>query len=384
MFIDTLSILLVLSILSLAMGIKIPIIDDDYIEVTIGIPQTKMKLLIDPVAPYSYINKPFESLSYVTKNEKKTFSNSFGDYEGVWASDFFYITPNKYFPLRMEFVMVNKTNSAFEVDGVIGLGYSENLYQNCSIYANLRKLQDIVPSRNVLSYDKAKKLLTIGELPEPDNFNPVAFPIYEGQEKDYPASFVNITSILMKNKNGNSTFLNITGHAKLGLMPVIVAPKHLATVIEEYNKEIKPEGAHYDLIPDEKKLYATYITTEKNKNITTEMLFTRIAYKYDHIINDANNKAISNIRLSLNNKVKYWYIGIDNLNVHRVDFDFSKGEVTLYSPTAYDIFSSKAYILFSFVLFGIAFSIVVGVIARTQCQKKRSTELTKEEAQELI
>lgn len=381
---DTLNIFSLFLLLSISMSIKIPIIDEDYIDVVIGTPPTKFKLLIDPVAPFSYINKKFDSVTYETKLSKKSFSNIFGNYDGEWATDFFYLTTDKYFPLRMEFVMVNKTDSAFNVDGVIGLGYSENLYQNCSIYANLAKLNHIFPTKNVFSYDKKKRLLTIGELPERDNFNPVTFPIKEGQEKDYPASFVNITSILMKNKNGNSTFLNITGHAKLGLMPVIIAPNHLGSVISQYNTDIKAVNGTYTLEPDEKKFYSTYRTTEKNKNITTEMIFDKIAYKYDHVLTDAKQNMISNIRLGLNTNLKFWYIGIDNLNVHRADFDFSKGEVTLFSPTAYDIFSSKTYILFSFVLFGIAISIIIGVIIRTQCQKKRKSEMAKEEGQELI
>lgn len=81
----------------------------------------------------------------------------------------------------------------------------------------------------------------------------------------------------------------------------------------------------------------------------------------------------SAIRLgeNLNNKLDYWYIGIDLLNVERADFDYINGTVTLYSPTAYDITGSKLMILLYFIAFACTFCFILGYTLRSCCQKKR-------------
>lgn len=47
-------------------------------------------------------------------------------------------------------------------------------------------------------------MLTIGSLPIGDNYNPVKFPLYEG-EKEYPATFVNLTKIRFIEGNEKQT-----------------------------------------------------------------------------------------------------------------------------------------------------------------------------------
>ena len=111
----------IFALISLSLSLKINIVDEDFIQVLVGNPPVPMTLLIDPVAPFSYMLKKFES-STLLPFENYKFSNSFGTFEGKWNSDFFYLTADKIFPLRIKFLMVEKTTSVLDVDGVIGLG----------------------------------------------------------------------------------------------------------------------------------------------------------------------------------------------------------------------------------------------------------------------
>ena len=176
--------LCIFTLISLSLSLKINIVDEDFIEVLVGNPPVPMKLLIDPVAPFSYMLKKFESSTLLPFDAYK-FSNSFGTFEGKWKSDFFYLTADKIFPLRIKFLMVEQTTSVLDVDGVIGLGYSEKIDDDCSVFEQLHKMTDVFKIDNLMSYDKNKKLLTIGELPKSDNYNPVKFPLFEGDSK-YP------------------------------------------------------------------------------------------------------------------------------------------------------------------------------------------------------
>ena len=86
----------IFALISLSLSLKINIVDEDFIEVLVGNPPVPMKLLIDPVAPFSYMLKKFES-STLLPFENYKFSNSFGTFEGKWNSDFFYLTADKIF-----------------------------------------------------------------------------------------------------------------------------------------------------------------------------------------------------------------------------------------------------------------------------------------------
>ena len=125
-------------------------------------------------------------------------------------------------------------------------------------------------------------------------------------------------------------------------MPVIVAPKES---IDSVNENFFPNVITSKIVrkPDNEKFFTDAYYDETNKSsVKIEMIFDKIAYKFEHS-NKKDNKLRSAIRLgeNLNNKLDYWYIGIDLLNVERADFDYINGTVTLYSPTAYDITGSK-------------------------------------------
>ena len=338
-----------------------------------------MKLLIDPVAPFSYMLKKFESSTLLPFDAYK-FSNSFGTFEGKWKSDFFYLTADKIFLLRIQFLMVEQTTSVLDVDGVIGLGYSEKIDDDCSVFEQLHKMTDVFKIDNLMSYDKKKKLLTIGELPKSDNYNPVKFPLFEGDSK-YPAAFVNLTKIRFINGKDRRDW-NINQTAILGIMPVIIAPKQIA---DDLRKNYLPNmttvnTTKYEFFTDKEKFFTDIYYKDENKETKTEMVFDRIAYKYTHT-EPYENEFRSTIRLGDDGKnaLEYWYIGIDLLNVQRADFNYINGTVTLYSPTAYDIYKNKYYILLMFVAFALTFCFIIGCVARNCCQKKKMSEIKKGE-----
>ena len=114
------------------------------------------------------------------------------------------------------------------------------------------------------SYDKNKKLLTIGELPKSDNYNPVKFPLFEGDSK-YPAAFVNLTKIRFINGKERRDW-NINQTAILGIMPVIIAPKQIA---DDLRKNYLPNmttvnTTKYEFFTDKEKFFTDiYYKDEK-------------------------------------------------------------------------------------------------------------------------
>ena len=70
----------ILIFLQLTSSLKLKIIDEDFVKVRVGNPQTELKLLIAPTSPFSYIFKDFNSKTTV-KLESTKFENAFGLYE---------------------------------------------------------------------------------------------------------------------------------------------------------------------------------------------------------------------------------------------------------------------------------------------------------------
>ena len=84
----TYKIFCLLLFLQLSTSLKLKLIDEDFVKIRVGNPQTELKLLIDPTSPFSYIFKDFNSKT-TEKLESTKFENAFGLYEGHWEEDFF-------------------------------------------------------------------------------------------------------------------------------------------------------------------------------------------------------------------------------------------------------------------------------------------------------
>ena len=180
-----LSLLLISSIYSL----KLQLVDEDYVLVQIGLPPKPYKLFVDPLGSFTYLFKTEESTSKLPGEQDKPyeFSNFLGKFKGVWKNDFFYLTEDRLMNFRMDYLEITEKDTKFKCDGVLGLGYSfSQSYGN--IYEILEKMYNVFPSKKLISYDKKKMQITLGEFPERSNYNPTVFKIYE--KKDYPYFFL--------------------------------------------------------------------------------------------------------------------------------------------------------------------------------------------------
>ena len=376
------SILFILTITSLN-SLKIKIIDEDFINVKIGNPPTSLKLLIDPTAPFSYIFSDFESTTTIKIDEGK-FLNEFGKFEGEWQNDYFYITDDNVFNFRLRYFKVLKTNSPLNVDGVFSLGDS-SFYQDANIYNILSQIKISFPNfKKVMSYDKQRSLLILGELPEPDYSNPVTFPLFEGRKES--GTFVNLTKIgfIKKNNRRQIDYINIGDIAKLGILPVIIAPRYKINYLNNnYFPRIKSPTSYMNKISNPEKFFSDIYISEENDNLLTEMIFDKIAYKYD-FVEKKNGKFRSNIRLGDDefNPIDYWYIGMDLLYIDRADFNFEEGTVKLFSSKAYNITSSKLLYLFNMVLMSILVGCICVYLLRRFLPKKKQKDI--EVGQELL
>ena len=105
-------------------------------------------------------------------------SNNFGEFEGHWEEDFMFPTKEREFGFKLRYLRVDKKDTNLDVDGVIGLGYSDHFPDNTNIYKILSKMKSIFNFKNVMTYDKAHSKLVLGEVPDFDSFNPVDFDIH--------------------------------------------------------------------------------------------------------------------------------------------------------------------------------------------------------------
>ena len=358
-------------------SITFKIEEDDYLKVKIGNPQKEMKLLIDPTAPFSYIFEETNSKT-VEGHEKGQFQNLYGSFEGQWETDYFYFEHG--FNFQLKYVRVEKTLSHFDVDGVLALGYSTQ-YPESNVYMILSKMDNVFDFEPVLSYDKEKQELILGEIPAPDYSNPVSFPLFEG--KSEPGSFVHLTGInFVEVPSKNTETITLDDVAKLGVMSVLIAPKERANwITDEYLPKIQGPSSKSNKETDPEKFFSDVYFTEKREKMRTEFVFDNdTAYAFDFCEN-ANGKLRSTIKIGddSNNPMSVWYIGLDLLFVQRADFDYGKGTVKLFSTKAYHPSSNKLLYLATMVIYSVLVCVAMGFALRSCCAKKKQKDIKKGE-----
>ena len=188
-----LKIFLSLFVISSIFSLKLQLIDEDYVLVQIGLPPKPYKLFVDPMGSFTYLFKPLNSTSTLPgESDQLEFTNVLGKFKGIWKNDFIYLTDDRLMNFRMDFLEITEKDTKFQCDGVLGLGYSfSQSYGN--IYDVLAKMYNVFPSKKVMSYDKKKMQITLGEFPERSNYNPTVYKIYE--TKDYPGTFLQLEKL---------------------------------------------------------------------------------------------------------------------------------------------------------------------------------------------
>ena len=368
---------------SAILSLKLQLVDEDYVIVQIGYPPKEYKLIVDPVGPFTYLFRENDSQSKLPgeKTEPLTFANVFGNFTGTWKNDFFYLTNDKMMNFRMDYLEITKKDSKLNCDGVLGLGYSfEQSYGN--IYEVLEKMYNVFPGKKMLSYDKKKMQITLGEFPERSSYNPTVYKIYE--KKDTPGIFLRLEKLRFVTDYDQTKYKteeDLKDDALLTLLPVVIAPKHrLKNLYTNYTTLFNTSESEYSkkgVDVNETKFFSDFYLTKPNEHMDyIELVFDRMAYKF-RCFEEKNGKYRPQIRFGndQNYLFKYWVVGVDVIGVDRFDFNFEENTVKLYSKPSYDITKSKPQLLRDVFVYMTVICIMLGFGFRIFCQKKKESEI---------
>ena len=368
---------------SAILSLKLQLVDEDYVIVQIGYPPKEYKLIVDPVGPFTYLFRENDSQSKLPgeKTEPLTFANVFGNFTGTWKNDFFYLTNDKMMNFRMDYLEITKKDSKLNCDGVLGLGYSfEQSYGN--IYEVLEKMYNVFPGKKMLSYDKKKMQITLGEFPERSSYNPTVYKIYE--KKDTPGIFLRLEKLRFVTDYDQTKYKteeDMKDDALLTLLPVVIAPKHrLKNLYTNYTTLFNTSESEYSkkgVDVNETKFFSDFYLTKPNEHMDyIELVFDRMAYKF-RCFEEKNGKYRPQIRFGndQNYLFKYWVVGVDVIGVDRFDFNFEENTVKLYSKPSYDITKSKPQLLRDVFVYMTVICIMLGFGFRIFCQKKKESEI---------
>ena len=374
-----LSLFLISSIFSL----KLQLIDEDYVLVQIGLPPKPYKLLVDPMGSFTYLFKPLNSTSTLPgESAPLEFTNVLGKFKGIWKNDFFYLTDDRLMNFRMDFLEITEKDTKFKCDGVLGLGYSfSQSYGN--IYEVLAKMYNVFPSKKVMSYDKKKMQITLGEIPERSNYNPTVYKIYE--KKDYPGTFLQLEKLRFMTDYDQTKYISeedIKEDALLTLLPLVIAPKHrlknlynnYTTIFSTPESKFSKKGENRN----ETKFYSDFYLTNPNKHMDyIEIVFDRMAYKFRPFEKKEDGKYRPQIRFGNDEKYlfKYWIVGVDVIGVDRFDLNFEDYTVKLYSKPSYDITKSKPQLLRDVFIYMTIVCVMLAFMFLVFCPKKRAKDI---------
>lgn len=323
--------LLIFCQINFVFNLKINLKDNYFVDVYLGYPKQKFKFLVDPLSPFSYILKIYYSKTKIQKglSEIKSFSNSYGEFAGVWVYDKIYLTEDKNFNFKFKFLDCNFKRTLLNVDGVLGLGYSPE-YNDTSIYYYLHLMKDVFNNVNkLMSYDRINNLVTIGESsPLPENPNPIKLVL--SNHTNYTGYYVDLNKISIE-----STNFEIQEQALLGLIPMIIAPRNRSEwVKKDYLSSLTYKNNNTTIVKDKKKIFSDVYSPFFKKDLKAKIYFDETDFEYDYYEKKNDTSIRSTVRIGdvWQNQMKCWYVGIPLVNIDRADFNFESHNeaVTLY------------------------------------------------------
>ena len=326
--------ILILFLFSITLCLKLDLIDDYFIYTYIGDLQTQFKLLVDPTYPFTFILKSYKSTTKKNPNlNPLLFSNNYGNYSGKWAIDIFHFKEEN-ITLEIKFLDIYyKKSNLLNADGVLGLGGYFNSDSN--IYYYLNKLPKNCPY-NTAIYDKKNKKIYICEDKSTKSKKLTIALNYDSKEEQ---GLVDISKINFISDNNNE--LKIKNEAFIGIIPILMATNEVNNwILDNYLKNY----------PEEIKLINSNYSKQKIiENSPIKIIFNNTEYLYEN--NDIKNisfiKSFLNLNEFLNNinkKKNKWYLGLDNKNIERVEFDYDKREINIL------VYSYK-YLIIRIILF---------------------------------
>ena len=360
-----LSFILILFIFSLSLCLKLDLIDDYFIYAYIGDSQAQFKLLVDPTYPYTFILKTYRSTTKKNPNlDPLLFSNNYGNYSGKWTIDLFHFKEEN-ITLEIKFLDVYyKKLNLLNVDGVIGLGGYFNSDSN--IYYYLNKLPKNC-SNNIAIYDKKNKKISICEYKSTKS-QKLSIPlIYDSKEEQ---GLVDISKI---NFISNNNELEIKDEAFIGIIPILMpTDKVNQWIVENYLKNY----------PEEIKLINSNYSKQKIiENSPITIIFNNTEYLYEN--NDLKNISyintflnINGFKNNINKKTNKWYLGLDNKNIERVEFDYDNKEINI-------LLYSYKYLIIRIILFILVLGFFIFAVLNV-LRKKKDKNQKNENEQELM
>lgn len=367
--------------------LQINVVDKDYVNVLVGLPQKKLKLMIDPMAPFTYIFESIGSKSEKMLGEKIKFDNVFGSFEGVWKQDYFFLTDEKNFNFNLEYVLIEKKNTLLKCDGVIGLGYSPANPKG-NIYDVLGSMKDVFNKIDKrLTYTTKNNTLFIGEFARKSGNNPYTLPLIEKKGN----LFLNLTEIgFLTDFDRSKSLETITvgDCAMVTLMPLIIAPKSRVEFLKkEYLSRLGGENAKIDILKDPKEFWSDAYLSKKNEKLSkTEMIFNRYGYKFDPYDEKKGKGFRAKIRFGdiQGHEFENWYIGLSTMNTDRVDFDFEKKEIKFYALNSYDVKKNRPHLLLEIIIYISIFAACLTTLLRVIFSKPKRKDIPKGQEMELL
>lgn len=369
-----LSFIISLVIIDFSINLKLNLIEDYFIYTYIGDSQTKLKLLVDPTYPFTYILK-----SYKSKTKKYPeinpviFSNIYGNYSGKWTIDSFYFEEEN-ITLDIKYLDIYyKKKNLLKADGVLGLGTYLN--NDSNIYYYLNKIPNNCLN-NFTVYDKKNKKLSICEADQSTKGNKISIPFKYNSLLEQ--GLIDISKInLLLNKNE----LKINNEAFTGLIPLLILTKKESQwVVDNFYNEENKEKSKTNLNEIEKN-NINYDEKKIIESMQIKFIFNNSEYLYENNDKKDINYIESFLDLeefedNMKNKINKWYLGLDNKDIERIEFDFDKREISI-------VLYSFKYLIIRISLFILVFGFSVFTFLNI-FQKKKEKSQKNENEQELI
>ena len=354
-----------LFIFSFSLCLKLDLIDDYFVYAYIGDSQTQFKLLVDPTYPFTFILKSYQSSTKKNPNlDPLLFSNNYGNYSGKWTIDIFHFKEEN-ITIEIKFVDIyfKKTN-LLNADGVLGLGGYFNSDSN--IYYYLNKLPKNC-SYNIATYDKKNKKISICE-DKSTKSQKLIIPLnYDSKEEQ---GLIDISKIIFISDNNE---LKIKNEAFIGIFPILMPTNEVNQwIIENYLRNY----------PEEIRLINSNYSKQKIiENSPIKIIFNKTEYLYENneIKNISYIKSILDLNEFgniINKKKNKWYLGLDNKNIERVEFNYGKREINIYLKT-------YKYLIIRIILFIIVLIFFIFAVLNV-FGKKKDKNPKNENEQELM
>ena len=151
---------------------------------------------------------------------------------------------------------------------------------------------------------------------------------------------------------------------------------------QTYIPKITENNSPYNFLPIPEKFFTDCHMEKIRDDIWTDVVINKTDYRYKYA-EKKNGFYRATIRLGddVKNPLPYWYLGVDALNIDRLDFDYNIYVVRIFFYFVYDIYGNKLLFLFKYIILTISICCWLTVLLRVFLAKKKKKDIP--EGQEL-